>query len=97
MKLRNWASMGAMALGTAGVGLALKSMLPQHFATEQAYKTAEEPLNRSTWPEIEVTFLRCGHVTLPEFPGSTWRVLIGTSCECIQCCPDSTSYGNISL
>ena len=67
MKLRNWASVGAMALGSAGAGLALKSVLPQHFATEQAYEVPEETLSRSSWPEIEVTFLRCGHVTLPEF------------------------------
>jgi N-acyl homoserine lactone hydrolase len=67
MKVRNWASMGAMTLGVAGAGLALKSMLPQRFATDQASTTQEEVPDSSTWPNIEVTFLRCGHVTLPEF------------------------------
>jgi N-acyl homoserine lactone hydrolase len=67
MKLRNWASLGAVALGATGVGLALKSVLPQHFAIDQAYVIPEGAVDRSTWPEIEVTFLRCGHVTLPEF------------------------------
>jgi N-acyl homoserine lactone hydrolase len=67
MKLRNWANLGAVALGAAGAGLALKSVLPQHFATDQTCEIPEGALNSSTWPEIEVTFLRCGHVTLPEF------------------------------
>ena len=67
MKVRNWASMGAITLGAAGVGLALKSMLPQRFPTDQTYMIPEEVPDSATWPDIEVTFLRCGHVTLPEF------------------------------
>ncbi|MBV9257503.1 MAG: MBL fold metallo-hydrolase [Ktedonobacteraceae bacterium] len=67
MKLRNWATAGAVALGAAGAGLALKSVLPQHFAIDQAYEPQEAVPDSSTWPEIEVTFLRCGYVTLPEF------------------------------
>jgi N-acyl homoserine lactone hydrolase len=67
MKLRNWANLSALALGIAGTGLALKSILPQHFATDHAYETPEAIPDSSLWPEIEVTFLRCGHITLPEF------------------------------
>jgi N-acyl homoserine lactone hydrolase len=67
MKVRNWASMGAMTLGAVGAGLALKSVLPQRFTTDQAHTIQEEVPDSSTWPGIEVTFLRCGHVTLPEF------------------------------
>lgn len=67
MKLRNWANLSALALGAVGAGIALKSLSPQHFATEPAYEAPEHIPDRSSWPEIEVTFLRCGHVTLPEF------------------------------
>jgi N-acyl homoserine lactone hydrolase len=67
MKVRNWAGMGAMTLGAVGTGLALKSVLPQHFTTEQAHTLQEEAPDSSAWPQIEVAFLRCGHVTLPEF------------------------------
>jgi N-acyl homoserine lactone hydrolase len=67
MKVRNWAGMGAAALGAVGTGLALKSVLPQRFITEQIHPLQEEVPDNSTWPQIEVTFLRCGHVTLPEF------------------------------
>ncbi len=67
MKLRNWATLGAMALGAAGAGIAVKSVMPENFATEQVYETQEGVVDNSTWPEIEVTFLRCGHVDLPEF------------------------------
>ncbi len=67
MQLRNWANLGALALGAVGTGLVLKSVLPQHFATEQAYVPQETVPDSSIWPEVEITFLRCGHVTLPEF------------------------------
>ena len=50
MKVRNWAGMGAVTLGAAGAGLALKSMLPQRFTTDQAYTIQEEVPDSSTWP-----------------------------------------------
>src|SRR5450759_2961759 len=35
MKIRDWTTLGAMALGAAGTGFAVKSLLPENFATEQ--------------------------------------------------------------
>jgi N-acyl homoserine lactone hydrolase len=67
MKIRDWATLGAVAIGTAGAGIAVKSLLPENFATEQMYGQQEEVVDISAWPEIEVSFLRCGHVNLPEF------------------------------
>ncbi len=67
MKIRDWTTLGAMVIGVAGVGIAAKSLLPENFATEQMYGQQEEIVDASTWPEIEVSFLRCGHVNLPEF------------------------------
>jgi N-acyl homoserine lactone hydrolase len=67
MKIRDWTTLGAMALGAAGTGFAVKSLLPENFATEQMSEQAEEVVDGSAWPEIEVSFLRCGHVNLPEF------------------------------
>lgn len=67
MKIRDWTTLSAMVIGVAGAGIAAKSLLPENFAIEQMYGQQEEVVNASTWPEIEVSFLRCGHVNLPEF------------------------------
>src|SRR5581483_890380 len=68
MKLRNWVKLGALSLGTLGMGLAVKSFLPQRFATA-AWPTAQERTVRpdiASLPAIEIEFLRCGSVTIPE-------------------------------
>src|SRR2546423_2281808 len=69
MKLRNLITFGGITLSALGVGLAIKSFLPQRFATDPWYEAKEPaaPLDTSTFPQIEVTFLRCGSVTIPEF------------------------------
>ncbi len=68
MKLRNWVKLSALSLGTLGVGLAVKSFLPQRFATAE-WPTAQERTVRpdiAGLPTIEIEFLRCGSVTIPE-------------------------------
>ena len=68
MKLRNWAKLGALSLGTLGMGLAIKSFLPQRFPTA-AWPGVREypaPLDVASLPAVEVEFLRCGSVTIPE-------------------------------
>ena len=69
MKLRNLMAVGSITLGTLGAALAIKSFLPQRFATGHRYETEEPvpPLDTSRFPEVEVTFLRCGSVAIPEF------------------------------
>ena len=69
MKLRNLITFGGITLSALGVGLALKSFLPQRFATDPWYEAKEPaaPLDISTLPQVEVTFLRCGSVAIPEF------------------------------
>ncbi len=71
MKLRKLATLGGLTLGAVGLGLAIKSLLPQHFATFPPQDTWDKangstPLDISTFPTIEVSFLRCGSVAIPE-------------------------------
>ena len=68
MKLRNWVKLGALSLGTFGMGLAVKSFLPQRFPTA-GWPTAQERTVRpdvASLPAVEIEFLRCGSVTIPE-------------------------------
>ncbi len=68
MKLRNWVKLSALSLGTLGMGLAVKSFLPQRFATAEwpAVQERTVPANTASFPAIEIEFLRCGSVTIPE-------------------------------
>ena len=94
MKLRNVATFGSLTLGAFGLGLAVKSFLPQHLATESptirraqligvttavaappidgagaSFATEALELEKtqqpSTFPEIDINFLRCGSTTIP--------------------------------
>src|SRR6266513_15890 len=69
MKLRNLVAFSSITLGTLGAALAIKSFLPQRFATAHWYEAEEPapPLDTSTFPQVEVMFLRCGSVAIPEF------------------------------
>ena len=68
MKRRNWAKLAALSLGTVGVALAVKSFLPQRFATAEWPDGERETISfrSASLPAIEVEFLRCGSVTIPE-------------------------------
>ncbi len=65
MKLRHWLATGG-ALSALGGGILFSSFLPQKFATADAIMP-ESTRERKTLPSIDITFLRCGSVTIPEF------------------------------
>ena len=68
MKLKNLVIGSGITLGAVGLGLAVKSFLPQRFATANWVKQKERwpRFNIAALPEIEVSFLRCGSITIPE-------------------------------
>ncbi|MFL5625913.1 MAG: MBL fold metallo-hydrolase [Ktedonobacteraceae bacterium] len=69
MKLRDVATWGGITLGAIGAGLAIKSFLPQHFMSPAPWheKKVQAPtIDTSTMPQVDVVFLRCGSVTIPE-------------------------------
>ena len=71
MKLRKLVTLGGITLGVLGLGMAVKSLMPQQFATFPLQDTGDEvkestPLDTSTFPAVEVSFLRCGSVAIPE-------------------------------
>ncbi|GCE25590.1 MBL fold metallo-hydrolase [Dictyobacter alpinus] len=67
MKLRNWLTLGGMTLGSLAVATAVKSFLPRPFGTDQLYeRPVEVTPSPQHLPDIEITFLRCGSVVLPE-------------------------------
>src|SRR5207302_2992552 len=64
---------GAITLGAMGAGLAINSFLPQRFPTAPWHEGrgvinyARTPtLDTSSFPQIDVAFLRCGSVAIPE-------------------------------
>src|SRR5216684_9178029 len=66
MRIRNLAVAGAVSLGALGVGMAIKSFLPQRFTIEHEQRRLEKLQDYSHFPEIEVTFLRCASAAWPE-------------------------------
>ncbi|HVB20834.1 MAG TPA: MBL fold metallo-hydrolase [Ktedonobacteraceae bacterium] len=68
MKLRNWMKLGALSLGTLGIGLAVKSFLPQRFATAKWPVIQERTVRPdiASLPAVGIEFLRCGSATIPE-------------------------------
>jgi N-acyl homoserine lactone hydrolase len=68
MKLRKLVKFGGITLGAIGVGLAVKSFLPQRFNVIDWDETVESSsqLDTSAFPAIDVSFLRCGSLTIPE-------------------------------
>ncbi len=68
MKLRNWVKPGVLLLGAFGIGLAIKSFLPQRFDTTEwpTTKQRSDPANTVSLPAIDIEFLRCASVTIPE-------------------------------
>ena len=76
MKRQSWIALTAAALSVVGVGLAVKSFLPQRFRLDawNEYDALPAPSpNRDSrsqgseeLPEVEVSFLRCGLTTVPE-------------------------------
>jgi N-acyl homoserine lactone hydrolase len=67
MKLRKLVTIGSISLGALGAGLAINSFLPQHFASDPWHEEEHTPLlDTSAFPEVDIAFLRCGSIALPE-------------------------------
>ncbi len=66
MKWRNLATLGSVSLAALGMAMAIKSALPRRFLLDSPYETGKT-LDTSAFPAIDVTFLRCGSITIPEF------------------------------
>src|SRR5690349_1924940 len=77
MKRRNWIILAGAALGAVGAGLAVKSFLPQRFRLDawNEYDALSAPAasgnggnrkDEKNVPEVEVSFLPCGVITVPE-------------------------------
>ena len=65
--IRRVATLAGASLGAIGAGVAISSFLPRRFATW--YEPDVPVLQRSqgALPAIDITFLRCGSVAIPEF------------------------------
>jgi N-acyl homoserine lactone hydrolase len=67
MKIRNCVVLVGLSLAALGTGLALKSFLPQRFDTTSWFEPhTSMSLDAASLPSIEITFLRCGSVFIPE-------------------------------
>lgn len=68
MKVKNLVTWGGITLGALGVGLAVKSFLPQRFETASwlGEKGNATRLDSEALPAVEVSFLRCGSISIPE-------------------------------
>lgn len=68
IRARNWFIAGGAALGVAGLGFAISSFWPQRFDTYTwpSGETKKVPSDTAVLPAVEVQFLRCGSVTIPE-------------------------------
>lgn len=64
---RRAASVAALSLGAIGAGVAVNSVLPRRFSTWYEPEDATFYRAQATLPNVEVTFLRCGSVNVPEF------------------------------
>jgi N-acyl homoserine lactone hydrolase len=66
MKTHHWLVVGGASLAAVGAGLALKSFLPPRFPSFPIPSTGFDTNDTSSFPIIEVSFLRCGSVDIPE-------------------------------
>lgn len=66
MKWRDLAALGGISLAALGTAMVIKSALPRRFLLNSPYEKGET-LDTSAFPDIDVTFLRCGSITIPEF------------------------------
>jgi N-acyl homoserine lactone hydrolase len=76
MKRRNWIALAAASVGAVGIGLGVKSFLPQRFRLDawDEYDSLAAPSangdnrgqSNKELPEVDVSFLRCGVTTVPE-------------------------------
>lgn len=65
--LRRGFSFGVASVGIIGVSMAVNSFLPRRISTWLPSQETIETLDTSGLPAIEVSFLRCGRITIPTF------------------------------
>jgi len=65
-QLRNFVTLGAASLGAIGAARAINSFLPRRFATWYEPEDTTDHKASSPLPNVEVSFLRCGRVSVPE-------------------------------
>ncbi len=61
------AAVAALSLGVIGVGSVVNSFLPRRFAIWDEPEETAFHKNQVALPTIDITFLRCGSVVIPEF------------------------------
>jgi glyoxylase-like metal-dependent hydrolase (beta-lactamase superfamily II) len=71
MKIRNLATLAALSLGAFIVGAVVKTFLPQRVGGTPSIAPTASPVQSKgrepgALPDVEVSFLRCGSVTIPE-------------------------------
>jgi N-acyl homoserine lactone hydrolase len=60
--------LGGLTLGSIGAAAIVNSFLPREFLTERTYKQKiNTDLSSTELPDIEISFLRCGKVVVPEW------------------------------
>ncbi len=64
---RRAAKVAALSLGAIGAGIAVNSFLPRRFATWYEPEENTSYRSQSSLPSIDITFLRCASVVIPEF------------------------------
>jgi N-acyl homoserine lactone hydrolase len=69
MKISRMLAFGSLTLATLGAGLALRSLMPQYFdiASWSDIEKVASQEDTAALPEVDVAFLRCGSVTIPEW------------------------------
>ncbi len=69
MKARTLMMLGGLALGAWGLSMALEGLRPEHFDLTDWHNEQGDPstaTHPASLPEIDISFLRCGSITLPE-------------------------------
>jgi len=67
VKVRHWIALGAGVPAAAALAMAISTFLPQRFETFRWPETGAKGFSPSAHaPEVEIEFLRCGTITIPE-------------------------------
>ena len=64
--VRRVATVAALSLSALGAGIAVNSFLPRRFSTWYEPEEATFHKSQASLPDIDIAFLRCGSVVIPE-------------------------------